>query len=420
MSPVTALWRRRKIVLAAAAAVLVGAAAFWGISRSHAAPTIPTAAVERTDFVHWVQLRGQVKALESVHIAAPYRAGDLQILKLVPSGATVKKGDVLVKFDPSQLDQTLAQDKVDVQSAEAEIQQSRAKSRLKEEQDLTDVMKARYAVQSAQLEASKAEIVSKIEGAEAELKLADARQQLKEAEAKLKADKASDAADLKSYQEKRDEAAYQVRLAQHNIDELTVRAPINGVVTLLDTNWNAGGPFGNPQPFKTGDRVWSGAPIAELPDLSTLEIEARVDETERGSLQVGQKTSVRIAAVPDREFNGKVTQISTLASSDFSAGWPFPRNFTVRISLDRSDPRLRPGMNGTVRVAVDRVLNGIVIPGEALFHRNGESVAYVLHGSKFEPRKIEVAQESSDQVLVAKGLQAGERVALKDPTTRSP
>lgn len=416
MTPLTAFRPRKRAAWAAVAAVLIVGGGFWGLWRSHAAPAIPTAVVRRGDFVDWLQLRGQVKALESVHIAAPYRAGNLQILKLVPSGTAVKKGDLLVQFDPSQLDQTLAQDKVAVQSAEAEIQQSRAKSRLTEEQDLTDVMKARYSVQSAQLEASKAEIVSQIEGEEAKLKLADAQQQLDEAEAKWKADKASDAADLVSYRQKRDQAVYQVRQTQQSIDELTLRAPINGIVTLLDTNWQASGPFGNPQPFKPGDRVWSGAPIAELPDLSTLEIDARVDETERGSLRVGEKTDVRIGAIPDRELSGRIREISTLASLDFSAGWPFPRNFNVRISLDKTDPRLRPGMNGTVRVAVDNVPNGIVIPADALFHKSGGSVVYLLQGAKFEPRNIEVARESDGQVLIAKGLQAGDRVALKDPT----
>lgn len=84
-------------------------------------------------------------------------------------------------------------------------------------------------------------------------------------------------------------------------------------------------------------------------------------------------------------------------------------------SLQKTDPRLRPGMSANVRIAVDRVAEGIVVPAEAVFQKSGQSVAYVLHGSRFDERPIEVARRSGDQVLVAKGLQAGERVALRDP-----
>jgi len=84
----------------------------------------------------------------------------------------------------------LAQDKSALTSAEAEIHQARAAAKLKEEQDLTDVMKAKFDTEKAKLDASKQEILSVIEGEQAKLKLADAEQKQKEAEAKLKADRA--------------------------------------------------------------------------------------------------------------------------------------------------------------------------------------------------------------------------------------
>ena len=407
--------RRKRTTIAVILVLLAGSAGFWGLRLAHSAPRIPTTVVRQGAFVDWLKLRGSIKALQSVTILAPYRAGNLRILKLVPTGTSVKKGAVLVQFDATQLQQDLAQNRVALKSAQAEVQQERAKARIKEEKDVTDVMKARYDVQSAELDASKAEIVSRIEGEEAKLKLTDARQRLLAAEAQLKSDRSSDAASIRSKQQAREQALYQVQLEERSLGQLTLRAPIDGIVTLLNTNWQSGGPFGNPQPFRPGDQAWPGAPIAELPNLSTLEVTARVDETERGRLEEGQKAELRISAIPDRAFTGRVKSISKLASMDFSAGWPFPRNFSVHIVLDQSDPRLRPDMSGAVRVAVDRVPNGILIPSEALFHQNGESVAYVLHGSKFERRKIGVARQSGGQVLVAKGLQPGERVALKNP-----
>jgi HlyD family secretion protein len=405
--------RRMRLAIAAVAVVLAGSAGFWGLRQAHSAPSIPTAVVRRGAFVGWLDLRGQIAARQSVVIAAPYRIDNMRILKLLPNGTRVEKGETLVEFDSTQLRRDLAQNRVDLKSAQADVEQQRAQGRLTEEKDLTDVMKARYDVQSAELDASKAEIVSEIEGAEAKLKLADARQKLVAAEAKLKADHASDAAAVKGKEDARDKALYQMQQNERSLSQLILHAPTDGMFTLLNTHWTS--PTSGPQPFRSGDQIWPGAAIAELPDLSTLEVTARVDEDERGRLQVGQKADLRFTAIPDRAFTGRVKSISTLASVDFSEGWPPPRNFTVRLALDQSDERLRPTMSGTVRVAVDRVASGILIPSEALFPKNGETVAYVLDGSKFEARKIVVAQQSGGQVLVAKGLQVGERVALQNP-----
>ncbi|HKS82105.1 MAG TPA: efflux RND transporter periplasmic adaptor subunit [Candidatus Acidoferrales bacterium] len=410
-------WRRRRV---AALIIIVVAAClltFGAFRFARAVPDIPSAVVKRGEFVDYLQLRGEVKATKSVTITAPFEAGELTILKIVQDGQQVKKGDMVVEFDTTTLQQNLKQDQTDVKAAEAAIQQSKAQARMKEEQDKTDLMKAQFDVESAKLDASKQEIVSKIEGEEAQLKLADTQQKLKETETKLKADQASDAADILSKKQVYDKAVYQVQKTERSLGELVLKAPQDGIVTL-DMNWQAAGPFGNGTPFKTGDRAWPGAAVAELPDISSMLVTARVDETERGRLQAGMPATVRIDAIPDREFNGHISDISSIASVDFTGGWPFPRNFTMKITLDGSDSRLRPGMSTNVRVATERIEDAITAPTGAIFHKEGMSVAYVLHGSKFEQRNVEEARHSGDEVMIVKGLQAGERVALRDPTLK--
>jgi HlyD family secretion protein len=409
------LWIGKKPTVFVVSVVLAAFVVFGAFRLVNLAPRVPSAVVQRGEFVDYLELRGNAKALKSVTITAPYDAGQPQILKLAPTGAQVRKGDVIVEFDTTTLEQTLAQAESELKSADAEIEQSRAQARLKEEQDLTDLMKARYDVDAAKLEASKQEIVSKIEGEEAQLKLDDAEQKLKETEVKLNSDKTSDAADIQSKRQEHDQAQFKVRQTERSLSVLKLKTPIDGMVTLL-VNMRASGFFASGASFKQGDRAWPGAAIAELPDLSTLQILARVDETERGRIQVGQPITVRVDAIPDREFSGHISQISTSASIDFTAGWPFPRNFTAQISLDDHDPRLRPGMQANLRVATTRVANAITIPSQAQFHDAGQSVAYVLRGGKFVERPIDVARRSGDRLLIDKGLEVGERVALRDPT----
>jgi len=405
-------WKPGKKALIGASALVLSLLIIGAFRLASPAAKLATAEVKKKEFVQYLEVKGEVKALRSVVIAAPYGAGDLQIMNLATNGAKVKKGDVLVEFDNTTVKQKLAQDQSALKSAEAEIAQARAAARLKEEQDLTDVMTTKFDAQKAKLDASKQEIVSVIEGEEAKLKLADAEQKVQEAEAKLNADRSAAKADIASKKQKQDQAAFQVEQDERSFASLTLHAPLDGVVALQN-HWQ---PQGGPTPFKPGDRAWPGAGIAELPDPSTLKISARIEEAERGQLKLGQSGSVRIEAVPDGNFEGKIETISPTASLDFNAGWPVPRNFTVEVALANSDARLAPGMGAVVRVAVDRVPDGIVIPSAALFRKAGRTVAYVKHGSKFAETAVEVLRRSGDEALIAKGLQPGEQLALKDPT----
>lgn len=412
MIPGIPKWLRRKKTIVWIAILVLGGLGFGAFRMAHSAVTLPTAEVKRKDFLDTLEIKGEVKALRSVVIVAPYGAGDLQIVSLVANSAKVKKGDLIVEFDATTIKQKLAQDQSGVKSAEAEINQAKAAARLKEEQDVTDVMNAKFEAEKARIDATKQEILSAIDGEQAKLKVADAEQKLAEAEAKLKADRGSASADFASKKQKLDQAKFQVEQDERSLGSLSLRAPLDGVIALQN-HWQ---PQAGSAPFKPGDRAWPGAAIAELPDVTSLKVAARVEEAERGQLKAGQSATIRIDAVPDRSFEGHLDTISPTASLDFQAGWPIPRNFAVELAFSEGDPRLSPGMSATIRVAVAKIPDGIVIPAGALFRKAGQSVAYVRRGSKFQETPVEVSRHSAEEVLIAKGLTPGQQVALKDPT----
>lgn len=392
----------------------------WGAVRySRQGTSIPTAEVKVGEFVDHLQLRGELKPLRSKVVTAPSTAGsDVQIVKLVKNGDQVKTGELIVQFDVSTLQRTLDEARSTLKQAEGEIVQTRAQGQLAQEQDQTDLVKAGYDVERAKLEVSKQEIVSEIDGAKARVTLADAEQMARQAAQKLKSDHSGSEADVQGKIEKRDKARFDVQKAEGQIAALTVKAPGDGMVTLMP-NWRAGGFFSDNAPeFKEGDRAWPGAAIAELPDLSTLRVTAHIDEIDRGRMSAGQNASIRVDAVPDKELIGRVTDISTIAKMDFSSGWPPKKSFDLTIQLEQSDPRLRPGMSTTIRVAVDKVPNSTLIPVKAVFSKEGRTLAYVVRGAAFEERTIEVSRRSTEEVVVNKGLARGEKVALKDPTLK--
>jgi RND family efflux transporter MFP subunit len=412
MQKLKELWSSKRRTMIVVFALMAASAAVFAVAHySHKAPVVPTFQVKRGEFLDALQLRGQLKAMKSVTITAPSNAGELQILKIVADGAQVKQGDVVVEFDPSKTQQDLAQDQSVLKSSQAEIEQVRAQGRLTEEADTTAVMKAKYDVEVARLDASKGEVVSRIEGAEANLKLADARQAQHQTEEALKSDSAVGQVTVESKKNASRKADYDAKRAETALAAMTVKAPSDGTVSLLSIWHN-----GSEGPYKAGERAWPSSPIAELPDAASLRVAARVDETERGRLAQSQSVTLQLDAIADRQFTGKVEHIGTMATSDFSAGWPIPRNFDLQIGIDQPDPRLKPGMTVQITIVVDRVRDAITIPAQASFLKSGQTVVYVWNGSAFKERAIQIERRSRDRILVASGLKEGDLVALKDPT----
>ena len=395
--------------------VACGAAALMFLWTDRNAPPVQTAEARLGEFVDYLQLRGEVRARSSTFVSAPFNAGELQIIKLCPNGARVGKGDVVVEFDTMTLQRTVDQNRSALKQVDAEIDRLKAQQKLQQEQSLTDEMKVRYDIERAKLEVGKEEVLTAIEVEKARLGLAKAEQKLIEFQAKMASNRVGVEADLAASMQKRAKAQADLEQAERNKAALTLRAPINGIVTLMP-NYRARTGFGLTAPvFKEGDRGWAGAPIAEIPDLATIQVNAPVDESERGRIALQQSVSLRIDAVPDKEHKGVVAAVSPLARPDYS-GWPIKKNFDLTIRLEQMDPRLRPGMSATARIAVERLPDSILVPVEAVFEKNGRTVCYVQDNGRFVEQIVEVTRRGEGQALIARGLAAGRRVTLKDPT----
>jgi HlyD family secretion protein len=403
--------RRKAVGALVVLAIVIAIAGVSGVLGRGGAVDVPTTAVVKGEFIDYMQVRGEVKAVRSIPLTAPSSAGDLQILELVKNGTNVKKGDVVVRFDPVPVQRTHAEKLSELKQAEEEIGKTEAQFRIQEQQANTDLVKARYDVQRAELDAATQEFLPRLEGEQKKVLLATAKERQREAERKLAALHDITKAEVASKRQKRDKARLDVQQAERQLGALQLTTPVDGVVTIMP-NWRACCP---PPDFKPGDRAWPGQIIADVPDLATMRVTARLEEAERGRMQPGQKVVVRADALPDRELTGTIGDISTLARIDFS-NWPPQRNFDLIVQLEQTDPRLRPGMTTTVRVAVDRVADAVLIPVRAVFEKNGRSVAYVA-GPRggWDERIVQIARRGQEQLVVSDGVKPDERVALKDP-----
>lgn len=394
-----------------AIAMLLGAAGAGagGACRQTFAPEA-TAVVTRGDFVEWVELQGEVKASRSLTLRAPADAGDLRIVHLLPNGATVEKGAVVAQFDASTVSRTAAEKRTEANALQAELDKARAEAHARYAEAATAEATARFDLERAKLDYSGREVLSRVEAEQLRLKVRDAEQKLREARARVASVEAENRANLAAAAQKHAKAVRDLDRAEGQLRSLKVIAPAAGVLSILN---NPRTPWTARQPFRPGDQVWSRAEIAQLPDPSSLYILSRVDEVERGHLAVDQRVAVRSEALPDRELSGRVRAISALAKADFTS-WPPPRNFDVTIAVEDPDPRLRPGLTATLRVAAGRLTDVVLVPSQAVFTRGGQEVVYVIASGRVEPRPIEIDRRSSDRVVIRRGVAPGEQISLVD------
>ncbi|HUL74750.1 MAG TPA: efflux RND transporter periplasmic adaptor subunit [Vicinamibacterales bacterium] len=408
-------WLSRRLVAGAVllVALSIGAAGWVALKRNRG-PDVPTAEVTRGDFVEIVETRGDIRPYRSILVTAPFQAGELTILKLAANGSTVKQGDVVADLDAVTLRRTLQDKQSELRQAQAELDQMTEQAKIDAETDRTATLKAQYDVQRAKLDEADPETQARAEVERTKLLTADAEQRLREATAKQEADKASSTADLATRKRKIDKIQADIDQAQRGLSSLEVKAPADGTVSLLQ-NWRASSGMSAAPEFRTGDRIWAGAQIMELPDLSSVHLTSHIDESDRGQLKVGQAATVRVDAVPDRTYSGTIDDISVLARVDFSSGWPPAKNFDLTLSISDADPRLRPGMSAVARIAVGKIPDMLLIPSGAVFPSEGRLIVYKRVGSHFDEVPIEIVRRGREQIAVKGALAPGDHIALVVP-----
>jgi multidrug efflux pump subunit AcrA (membrane-fusion protein) len=296
-----------------------------------------------------------------------------------------------------------------LKQARAALDQSIAQARMTGEQDKLDLANARYEVERAKLEASKQAIVSVLQGEASKVDLATASAKLKVQEATVELHRKSDESKMASLKRQLEKAQADVDLTTERIGQTNMRAPGPGIIVYL-TNYSQG--WMNAQPFKVGDQVWPGAAVAEIPDTSTLQMECKVDEVDRGRISLGNEARVHADALPEQTMLSKVAAISPLTQMSFE--WPPRRNFIAYAPLEKADARLRPGMNGSADVVVRHIADATSVPSKAIFTRNGKPVIYVAAANRYKAMPVEVLARNPDEVAV-RGIAAGALVCLAEP-----
>jgi HlyD family secretion protein len=389
-------------------AAFITCALFLTACGSGSGEQVETLRVSVDSFVISLLAKGELRATESTSIMPPPGSRDPRTISwLVPNYGTVKKGDVVARFDVSDaergaLETGIELDKVDLQVLTKERELERLLSELGGELDLIDiekVMAEQFSVEDT-LAYSRFEIID----ATRDRELLDYRSGHLAGKKESYSDRQGAEIEvldaLRATQESKNEQH------QRLLDYSEVRAPHDGFIVYEKNWWGL--------QVDVGTTVFPGNKIVSIPNLDKMEAVLLVQETEAVGVAAGQVVDLTIDAYPDRPLTGAVTSISATAV-------PIEKDnpvkyFNVTVGLDQSDPSwITPDAQVRATIHISQVDEAIAIPNQALFQGNGEEWVLTLNRGDFEKRKVTLGTRGANRSQVISGLEPGDEIALYPP-----
>lgn len=404
---------RRRWPIAAAAMAALSLFGMARLTRSIGGERVASFEVRPGRFVREVEARGTLRAVRATPLLTPQKARRAQrVAFLAPDGARLKKGDLVVEFDPYEAEIEAADGRSDLAAARARIDKAEADGKRNErsiavdrEVATEDLSRAeRYSLSDESLYSRHQIIESRLsrELATTQLEVAGQRQGVS---SRLSAaERALGEIDARK-------AGLKLDLARQALESLRVLAPHDGLL-VLERNWRGELPV-------VGDTLWPGQKLAELPDLDQLEAKVFVLEADGAGLQPGLQARLAIEGRPGEEFPATVARVEPLAKT---TDWRSPvRFFEATLSIARTDPAvMKPGQRVRAMVRLEQADAVLVIPRGAVFERDGKRVVYRRQAGGFVPVAVRLGRQSVSRVVVDEGLASGDVVALRDPAARRP
>lgn len=375
--------KRKKTILIAAGIILIALIIFFNFkSQREKAIKVTVEKVTRQNLTSKISASGEVKPKKSVNISA-HIPGRIIIIG-VEEGQRVKMDDFLLKLESTQYEANADRDRARIQSSKADL--IRAEAILRKDELYYERYKKLFEedlISSEQLEAAKAQYdVSKAQH-----------------EAIL-------------FQIKQGEASLQSTL--DNLQKTVYNSPIDGIITSLRVEEGEValvGTMNNP-----------GTVLMTIADLSVMEVEVEVDETDVVGLKIGQLSEVRVDAFPNKTIKGKVTEIGSSALQKLTSSEE-SKDFKVVITLENPPENLKPGLSASADIITAEKKDVLAIPISALVLREKEAEdpekkekqeegVYLIEETraKFSPVQKGIIGELMLEII--SGLEEGQKIVI--------
>ena len=434
-------------------AVGIGGAVYWTMFRGKEdkGPGPMVKQVSQGPYESVVLEQGEVESSSNIEIRCEVKGrngGGITILEVMPEGAQVKEGDLLVRLDSSALEQERLQQKIVVNTSEALVVQAKntldaalisrkeyLEGTFKQEEKLYlgEVFVAEQNLRSAQLSFDSAQrlaakgILSPLQLEGAKYGVDNSRNQLDGAQTKVEvlrkytrekmlkqfdSDIATAEAKVRAEESSNQLERDKLKDIEEQVAKCVIKATQPGQVVYAN-KYNSGGRSGSSAEFvvEAGSMVREQQPIIRLPDPHNMQIKALINEARVTKVRPGLPVTIRVDALKDELMQGEVIKVNQYAEpSSWSSG--SVKKYAAYIKILNPPPALRTGMNAEARIHIERRPEALQVPVQALVDHKGHFFVLVQNGEKLETREVTIGSTNDKVAVIEKGLALSDTVVL--------
>ena len=394
---------------------LLGTPSAWLLARTDAPDTDSlVATVKKGDFKIVVTTSGELRAPKFVNITGPQTMqqaeiwNGVKIQSIVAEGTQVKEGDVVAELDRSPVASKLADVGLALTKAQALHEQASLDSTLNLSKAREEMHTARLSLEEKSLAKEQSKFEAPSVRRQAEIDHEKAFRTLKQDSAdyitkteQAKAKMREVGADLERQQNK-------LTVVKDMMGMFTIKAPASGLVIYIkDWQGKKRGVGGQVSP-------WDPA-VATLPDLTIMESVTFVNEIDVRKLAVGQPVAITLDADPTKKLEGKVTAVANVGEQRPNSD---AKVFEVKVTVEKPDTTLRPGMTTGNAVETYTIKNVLHIPLEAVSSDSGLSYVFLKSGNSISRQQVETGAMNDNEIVIARGLNENDRVLLSPPPNK--
>src|SRR3984893_6930098 len=364
-------------------------------SSSPAIVEVTTAAAIRRDLPRFFEATGSLAGDEQTDVA-PQTSGKV-IAVGVDIGSYVRRGQMIIRLDDSELKLRVDQSVAQVNQAKASVRQAEEKIGLQSGQAfdpnrVAEVAAAKVALDLADKNLRRAEKL--IESGDVSRSFYDSqksqRDQLKEQYEAAIAQARQNYAAVVVARTNVANAEAQLALAQKSLSYAIIPAPIDGFIAERTAD--------------LGEYVSPQQKVATIVRTNPLRIRIDIPEQAIPEVHVGQSVSMSTSAWPDKNFSGRVARIAPNVTAN-------SRTLTVEAEIENSSGVLKPGQFATVRILQPRPQPAVLILARAVTTESGVNRVFVIKNGHSEQRLVQLGQTEGNLVEVKSGIAADEQVA---------
>ena len=375
--------KRKKIFIISAVISVIGLIIIFNLqSQREKSIKVTMEKVEKHDLASTISASGEIKPKKSVNISAQVPG---RIIKIgVEEGQRVKAGDFLMKLDSTQYEANAERDRALIHLYRTEL--IKAEARLKKDTSFYERQKKLYEEQLLSKE--------QLEEAKTIHEISIAQQQ--------------------SIHYQIDQAQASLQSSMDNLRKTAYNSPIDGIITSLrieEGEIAMIGTMNNP-----------GTVLMIIADLSVMEVEVEVDETDVIGIKIGHQAEVRIDALPDQTVDGKVTEIGSSALQKLTSSQE-SKDFKVIITLENPPENLKPGLSASADITTAEKKDVLAVPISALVLREKEEEekkkneeqeegVYVIENSRVKFYPVEKGIMGEMMIEIISGLEEGKEIVV--------